>query len=34
MVNIKREKVEDYGACNFCTRGEVKKSGFGLKYPY
>lgn len=33
MITIEKKKLE-YGSCNFCSRGVLRKDGIGLKYPY
>ena len=33
MITMK-EKVKEFGACNFCSRGILKEDGSGLIYPY
>lgn len=31
---IRKAKVKDAGACNFCNRGCLNPKGVGLIYPY
>jgi hypothetical protein len=34
-MDLKKEHVrKDNTSCNFCDRGELNQSGFGLVYPY
>jgi hypothetical protein len=34
MSIYRKESSNYYGGCLFCTKGELRKDGKGLKYPY
>jgi len=34
IVVEKKYVIKDNESCNFCDKGELNETGYGLKYPY